>query len=59
MSMVFKVDNPIKIINVDHVEFNNDSPQTWLSLNRITLTNEDKEIIQMGGQLNDKHMNFT
>ena len=58
MSMVFKVDNPIKIINVDHVEFNNDSPQTWLSLNHITLINEDKEIIQMGGQLNDKHMNF-
>ena len=54
--MVFKeVDNPIKIINVDHVKSNNDSPQTWLSLNRITLTNEDKEIIQMGGQLNDKH----
>ena len=59
MSMVFKeVHKPIKIINVDHGEVKNDSPQAWLSLNCITLTNEDKEIIQMGGQLNDKHMNF-
>ena len=52
------MDKPIKIINADHIEFKNDSPQAWLSLNRITLTNEDEEIIQMGGQLNDKHMNF-
>ena len=58
-SMVFKeVHKPIKIINVDHGEVKNDSPQARLSLNRITLTNEDKEIIQMGGQLNDIHMNF-
>ena len=58
-SMLFKeVHKPIKILNVDHGEAKNDSPQACLSLNHITLTNEDKEIIQMGGQLNDKHMNF-
>ena len=51
-----EVHKPTKIINVDHVEVKDDTPQAWLSLNRITLTNEDKEIIQMGEQLNDKHI---
>ena len=35
-SMVFKeVHKPIKIINVEHGEVKNDSPQAWLSLNRF------------------------
>ena len=56
MAIVLKeVHNPINIINVDYMEVKNDSPQAWFSLNHMTLTNK---VIQMGEQLNDKHMNF-
>ena len=59
MAIVLKeVHKPINIINVDRVEVKNDSPQAWLSLNHMTLKNEDEEIIHMREQLNDKHMNF-
>ena len=47
------------LLNVDDVQVKNDSSsRPWLSLNHLSLTYEDKEIIQVGGRLNDKHMNF-
>ena len=48
-------------IDVESMNLKNDSmaePLPWLSLNNITLTEEDREIIVSGEELNDKHINF-
>ena len=55
-----KVEN-YEAIDVESMNFKDNSvadPLPWISLNNITLTERDREIILSGKELNDKHINF-
>ena len=47
------------VITVEDVVFNSENvPAPWLSLNQISLSIADKEIVVEGKQLTDKHINY-